>query len=151
MKNLKTLRGLPKKLLRIEDKVWRLTKEIITRDDAHLSSLNQETLFSGYDSEGNKLGTYSRRTEEIKKAKGKWIDSNIRLLDEGDFYDSIFTDVVNKTLQFKTNDPDRSKVKDLFGRFGQHILGLPEPLFKEYLHKRFKPELFRKLEAWLFT
>jgi len=149
--DVKTLQSLVKKIREFPKISERFIKEILQEDDDYLSILNEDVLFEGFDSEGQKLGTHAKSTERIKKRKGTWIDSNIRLLDEGVFFDSIFTEVSNKVLQWKSSDPNAPKVKYLFKRFGKNIMGIPPEQFSKYLHGRFNQKFQKKITLWLDT
>lgn len=145
------LRDVVKALRRI--KVEDLALEATEKFKEEILDLNtEEQLFKGVDAQGQSLGEYSPFTVEIKEAKGQPTD-RVTLKDEGDFYNSLFTNTDRFPVKIDSKDPKRN---ELVERFGTDILGLTgenkdkivDDQIKEDTQDRFKAsvsEAFKRL------
>lgn len=141
---------LSEKLKTIRSIIITEMERIIVSDKELLASYNRNQLFVGKDAENKSLGIYAPSTIKQKKRKGRYFNDQIRLLDDGDFYESLFTELKNEVLTFNSNDPDEDKTKHLERRFGDDIYGLSESDINDYINNHLKPKLKNVIEIELW-
>lgn len=145
------------KIIRLSEKLKTIRSIIITEmeriivsDKELLVSYNRNQLFVGKDANDKSLGIYAPSTIKQKKRKGRYYNEQIRLLDKGDFYESLFTELKNEILTFDNKDPDEDKTKHLERRFGDDIYGLSESDLNDYINNHLKPQLKIAVERILW-
>lgn len=128
-----------------------IVEKSIKKNEAEAIDLNTDQLYSGIDSLGNSLGTYTEFTKRQKRAKGQPSD-RVTLKDEGDFYDGF--NIRSKKFPFILDSSD-SKTDMLADKYGDDIFGLTPKNTKEYAREivlpfaqdRFKEEIKKALSS----
>lgn len=104
-----------------------------------LADYNREQLFEGLKASGEQVSRdpYTPFTIADKKARGKFIDTTIRLFDEGDLYQSIYPDQKGGNIKMEATDSKTSELKD---RYGDDILGISIENQKHWIVTYIMPE-----------
>lgn len=113
-----------------------------------LAELNRQRLFIGEKASGEPISTkpYSPATIAAKKRKGNYIDNTIRLLDEGDFYQSIMPVIDGNVIKNKATD---SKTTMLKTRYGDSIVGVHPEDAAYWLDNFVLPDFRKAIIAFL--
>ena len=132
-------------LIRLRKFIMDEAVRIIKKDANRIEDYNRQQLFDSADANGVFLGFYSSFTMAEKTRKGRNFGAGIKLIDEGKFYKSIIAEISNEVLTLKTTDSDQNKLSNIFGRFGENILGLNLQNQKIYREKFLKPQLMNSV------
>lgn len=148
---IEAINDLSNKIKTLPEKAKELLIEIVKEDNKKgiFEDFNREQLFRSLDSNLNPLGFYTQFTIDKKRREGKFIKPEIILFDDGDLWENIVSDVVDDTLIVKNEDPDRGKLRNVIGRFGEAIFGLSVPQQNEYIELSLRPRLIQKVMEYL--
>ena len=122
--------------------------EVLDQTDTILTDLNKEQLYSGFDSEGQRLSEYKQKEyslfkNELNPAPGL---GNPDLYVTGAFYDSFKIRIESNKVLFLADD---SKALELISKYGNAILGLSENNLGIYLKNYLQPMMTEKLKTKL--
>jgi len=108
----------------VNGELQRLLEESLTEMSELISDFNREQLSDATTSTGRKLKPYSPVTIKIKSETGGiQMNSNIALIDTGDFWNSFIVKAEGNKLEMSATD---WKLNILQENFGIDILGLTE-------------------------
>lgn len=121
--------------------------EDTVRDNvAFLEDANTAQLAAGKDSTGKDITPeYADLTIALKQIKGQPTDK-VTLHDEGDFYRGIMATLGGKQVEMMGTDPKTEKLTE---KYGEEILGLPEPAVEEFKQDYLLPDLRQKTRQTL--
>jgi hypothetical protein len=112
---------------------------------AFVLDLNTGQLYEeGRRADGVSLGEYSPFTIRLKQLKGQRTD-HVTLKDEGDFHQSFFLRIGERSFEIDASD---EKKDELLDKYGDAVLGLSEQSLKE-LRQDVKPYLIEAMRKYL--
>jgi hypothetical protein len=115
--------------------------EVIEANSAFIEELNRKQLSEGKRADGKAIvPPYTQATIAIKKENNQqagWVT----LFDEGDFYQSIYTNVFKDSFELTADDP---KTEQLREKYGDLIFGLT-PENKQKLIDHIRPQFMAKV------
>lgn len=138
------------KLLDLHNRLQQLTPEriekevlVIVKDNEQVATnMNTDQLFSGQDSKGKNLPSYSRRSVEVF---GKQ-DGPMKLFETGDFYRGFFVKADKYPIVFESSDRKTGNIADLLESKGHEpddIYGLNKTNLTDF-SRSYVLEDFRK-------
>lgn len=137
---------LSQKIQRTISELPKVSQQIIRDNEQEIVELNQEQLYSGYDSDNQQIfPAYSGSTIFIKRSKNQPFN-RVTLFDTGDFYRGfrIKLNGYNKPFNIFSTD---SKSSDLVDKYGSSIFGLNRTNQEYINYEIIKPELERYLRS----
>jgi len=133
------LATLAQQLSRLAAPLEAATERLVDDNRHFFEDANTEQLSRGLDAQGEPITPeYAPLTVTIKQLKGQPTD-RVTLRDEGDFYSGIVARLTgNRSFEMTGTD---SKTAGLEQKYGEAILGVPDPAIEEFRADYVKPEL----------
>lgn len=121
-----------------------LIKLVLGNNKDYIVALNKLQLLAGKNIDNNMITPfYTPFTVEMKKKKGDPYD-RVTLLDTGGFYNSVFVDVFDSSLEIDATDSKTQKLKDKYAKTVDFFGLTDESIIKA--QDRLLPELANEVE-----
>jgi hypothetical protein len=119
--------------------------QVVKDNDEKILNLNRKQLFTGLNSQGQRIGRYRNNNYAIEKHKRNAAAGlgNVDLFDTGELFKKMKLTIIDNH-SFDLNSKD-VKAPDLQNKYGPTIFGINEQSRKEMIDRFFQSDLRKKI------